>query len=46
MVSYSRTGSGETSEVRRVKSRTLRRRRTTKNTRERMLFIAKRRILV
>ena len=46
MISYSSTGGGETSEVRRVQSRTLRRRRTISKRRRRVWFIAKRRVLV
>ena len=46
MMSYNSTGGGETSEVRRVQSGTLRRRRTISKRKERMLFIAKRRVLV
>ena len=45
MMSYSSIGGSETSEVRRVQSRTLRRRRTISKRKERM-FIAKRRVLV
>ena len=45
-MSYSSTGGGETSEVRRVQSRTLRRRRTISYRRGRMWFITKRRVLV
>ena len=44
-MSYSSTGGGETSEVRRVQSRTLRRRTTSKR-RRMMSFIAKGRVLV
>ena len=47
MMGYSSTGGGETSdEVRRVQSRTLRRRRIISKRKERMLFTAKRRVLV
>ena len=46
MMSYSSTGGGETSEVRRVQSRTLRRRRTISKRRRMMSFIAKGRVLV
>ena len=46
MMSYSSTGGGETSEVRRVQSRTLRMRRTISKRKDRMLFIVKSRVLV
>ena len=46
MMSYSSTDGGETSEVRRVQSRTLRRRRIISRRRMMMSFIAKGRVLV